>query len=102
MSRLQRHYTYKKKILSIFLICDIIFQDALYTFNLFVLFLLKFFIQMLNEGFRKFSSMLSFMLKLHSGNSGISKQEKREIYLFVLNQDCLLPLKAANSKLWIV
>lgn len=57
---------------------------------------------MLNEGFRKFSSVLSLMLRLHSGNSGISKQEKREIYLFVLNQDCFLPRKAANSKLPIV
>lgn len=57
---------------------------------------------MLNEGFRKFNSVLSFMLRLHSGNSGISKQEKKEIYLFVLNQDCFLPLKAASSKLRIV
>lgn len=58
--------------------------------------------QMLNEGFRKFSSVLSFMLRLHSMNSGISKQEKREMYLFVLNHDGFLPLKAANSKLQIV
>jgi len=58
--------------------------------------------QMLNEGFRKFSSMLSFMLRLHSGNSGISKQEKGEIYLFVLNQIAFCLINAANSQLRIV
>lgn len=66
----------KKKILSVFLICDIMFQGSLHTLNLFALFLFKFSVQMLNGGFRKFSSMLRFVLRLQSGNSGISKQEK--------------------------
>lgn len=60
-----------------------------------------FFMQMLNEGFKKFSSGLSFMLRLQSGNSSMRKPEKMEIYLFVLNQDCFLHLKSVNSKLQI-
>lgn len=49
---------------------------------------------MLNEGFKKFSSGLSFMLRLHSRNNSMGKPEKMEIYLFALNQDCFLHLKS--------